>query len=96
MSEFKKYLKAHFLVPIIYWLIVLLCNLMFFGFDKSPRELFLALFFITLPWSIIGGFFILGALHLGDEKSIIIIFMMCATLNALLYYFVARPKTEIK
>ena len=94
--QLKRYLKAHFLIPLIYWLIVLGCSLLSFGFDNNVSELFLALFFLTLPWSILAGFFILGALHLGDDAGIVILFMICASINALLYYFVARPKRKVE
>ena len=95
LLQLKQNLKPHFLIPAIYWLIVLICSLYSFGLKNNSYELFLALFILTLPWSILAGFFILGALHLGDEKGIVILFMICASINAILYYLVAKPKKEL-
>lgn len=88
--------KSHYVISAIYWLIVLICSLLAVGAKNSSAGLFMMLFVLTLPWSIVAGFFILGALHLGDETGIVILFMICASINAFLYYFVARPKKKVE
>ena len=93
--QIRQYLKAHYLIPAIYLLIVLVGNLFLFAFNFDSAGLFLMLFVLTLPCSILAGFFILGALHLGDETGIVILFMICASINALVYYFAARPERNV-
>jgi len=92
----RQYSKAHFVIPAIYCLIVLIFSLLAVGAKTESAELFLMVFVLTLPWSLLAGFFILGALHLGDDTGIVILFMICASINALLYYFIAKPKGKVK
>lgn len=80
-------LKKQHLIPAIYLLSVVICILFLFIFD-SPYWL-LALFGLTLPLSILTFFFILGAIHLGDNSGIIILILIPAIINAFLIYLIA-------
>jgi glucan phosphoethanolaminetransferase (alkaline phosphatase superfamily) len=94
--QIKQYLKPHYLIPAIYLLIVLVCIFLAPGFDIKDEELFLTLFVLTVPWSIVVGFFILATLHTGDNSIIVkILFMISASVNALLYYFAAKPERNV-
>ena len=53
---------------------------------------FFAVLVLTLPWSILTTFFVMGALHLGDDVGVIVLMSGPALLNAGLLYLILKPK----
>ncbi len=74
----------------VYWLATLFLAIAGASRGWPSYELLMACFVLTLPWSLIAGVFIFGALHLGDDTAISVLFMICASLNAAVFYFIGR------
>jgi hypothetical protein len=65
------------------------------GFNPESINWFFAVLGLTLPWSILTFFFVMGGLHLGDDKGVIILISVPAVLNTFLLYLLVRPKKKL-
>lgn len=90
----KGLVKIELVAPLIYWLVFAVC--MYLASDFKPESLgwLLAALGLTLPWSFLTFFFVMGTLHLGDDKGAIILISITAVLNAFLIYLIAKPKKK--
>lgn len=90
----KFLLRKEVVFPTIYSMIFLVC--MFFASDFKPESTnwFIATLALTLPWSILTGFFVLGALHLGDDGGAIATLSFTALINVFLLIWVFKPKMK--
>jgi hypothetical protein len=84
----KTQMTLPYIIPAIYLAAFIICMLLAYPFGSENSDYFLGLFALTLPWSILAGFFILGGLHLGDDTGIIIIFSILAIINGGLLYLI--------
>jgi RsiW-degrading membrane proteinase PrsW (M82 family) len=94
----KKIFRAEFIIPIIYLLIFVVCMFLASDFKPESTNWVIATFVLTLPWSILTGFFVMGALHLGDDSGAIVTLSFTAILNASLLFWICKPrkKAEVK
>ena len=85
MSEFS---QKKYLIPGIYLSLIFVCSLILFFDPKSTvgAVLTLALFILTVPGSLLAGFFILGVFLFGDESANAVIFFVLGYINACLLY----------
>lgn len=90
----KVFLRKELVIPIIYLLIFIVC--MFFASDFKPESTnwFIATLVLTLPWSILTGFLVLGALHLGDDGGAIVAISFTAIINTFLLILIFKPKMK--
>jgi hypothetical protein len=88
MRLFEKYFS--YIIPAIYLIIVITCNyLAFYPTNENVIEWLFISLFITLPWSVVSLYFLLGAIH-ADAGYEIVSFtqIICAFLNLIPIYFV--------
>ncbi len=94
----KFFHKVEFWIATIYLLITVICFLFEYHPNTESNDYFFALIFLTLPWSIITFFVIMGAIHGGFEyQAAILFFSITAILNAvLIYLFIGFISIKIK
>ena len=84
----SKFSQKKYLIPVIYLSAVFVCSLILFFDVKGSFGMIstMTLFVLTIPWSLLAGYFIFGALHLGDESPVAVIFFVFGYINACLLY----------
>jgi len=91
--------RIEYIVPLVYLSVVGFCLYQASGFtflEHGGFDWFAASMFLTLPWSVLMFFFIMGAMHLGDDNGVLIAVAFTAFLNAGLLYLICRPRRNKK
>ena len=84
--------RLAYIVPLAYLVIFGFCLLQASAFAEGGIDWFGACMALTLPWSILTFFFIMGFMRLTDDNGILIGIAFTALLNAGLLYLLFRPK----
>ncbi len=84
--------RLELIVPLIYLVLVSFCLFQASAFTEGGFDWFGACMALTLPWSILTFFFIMGAMHLSDDNGVLAGIAFTALLNAGLPFLLFRPK----
>jgi len=86
-------MKRHIVIPVVYFLIVLVCLLIAFDFDGRIRSdaAWLVAVVLTLPWSLVSVIFMWALIHGAGLEFFTVMYLTFAATNAYLLYRMALP-----
>jgi hypothetical protein len=88
--------RLQYLVPLAYLIVFGLCLFRASAFAEGGFDWFGACMALTLPWSILTFFFIMGAMRLTDDNGVLMGIAFTALLNAGLLFLLFRPRQRNK
>lgn len=91
-----KVFKNQYIFPLVYLTLVVACILMAFDYRGSLNSnWWLALFGLTLPWSIVSIIFMWALIHGAGLEFFTAMYLAFAFINAFLIYLIAKSKDKI-
>lgn len=89
--QIKNFQKTEYIVPTIYLLGIFFCLFFAVTMTTENSDWFFILMILTLPWSFITFFLVIGAIHNGgSNQAVVILVTLTSFMNASLFYIFAR------
>ena len=89
----SKWLEKRYFIPVIYLTVTVICIFLAFDFDGRTNIIgWLILSTLTLPWSLISILFLWAIMHGAGLEVFAGMYLVFAVINALLFYFLDKPK----